>query len=139
MAQINVAPIILRDALLRFSYGSGPTTSDYEMHVSQVEFTPNTPTAMWKGLTPSAIFKKTGASDWTCTMAYAQDWETTDSLSQFLYDHEGEAIDVTFEPVTGGAGWESTIQCAPGVIGGTVDAIPVATSTMACSKPTRAV
>tara|TARA_R100000365_G_C2732152_1_gene62218 strand:- start:146 stop:565 length:420 start_codon:yes stop_codon:yes gene_type:complete len=139
MAQINVAPIILRDVLLRFSYGEGPTTSDFEKHVSQVELTPSASTVTWKGLTPTAVFTDTGFATWTCSLSFAQDWETTDSLSQFLYDHEGEKLDVLFEPVSGGAGWESTITISPGAIGGSVDSVAVATVTLGCTRPTRAV
>lgn len=141
MAQIDVAPIILRDVLLQFTgVGSETGTGDFEKHVSQVEFTPSSSVQTWKGLNPSAVFSAGTAATWTCTLSYAQDWETTNSLSQFLYDNEGEEIDVVFEPVTGGAGWTATIIVQPGSIGGTVDTYATATVTLGVvGKPTRAV
>lgn len=131
MAQIDVAPIIMRDVLLRFTgVGSSTGTGDFEKHVSQVQFDPSSSVQTWKGLTPTSVFSAGTAATWTCTLSYAQDWETTNSLSKFLYDNEGEEIDVLFEPVSGGQGWEATIIVAPGSIGGTVDSYATATVTL---------
>lgn len=137
MAQISVSPIILRNVLLRITgVGSATGTGDFEKHVSQVEFTPSTSPVTWKGLEPTATFSKTPTATWTCTLSFAQDWETTDSLSLFLYENEGEELACLFEPEAGGAGWESTIQITPGAIGGTVDTVAVASVTLGCTKPT---
>lgn len=137
MAQIAVAPIILKDVLLRFTgVGSATGTGDFEKHVSQVEFTPAFSTVTWQGLNPDSTFSKTTTATWSVTLAYAQDWETTDSLSTFLYENEGEELACVFEPVTGAAGWEATVQVAPGAIGGTVNTVAVATVTLGCTKPT---
>lgn len=138
MAQVTVSPIILRDVLLSFTTGES-TTAEFEKHVSQVQFDPTSSVVNWKGLNPEAVFSFGTASTWTCTLAYAQDWETADSLSQYLYDHEGEEIPVTFEPKSGGAGWTATLIIAPGSIGGTVDSVAVATVTLGVKgKPARA-
>lgn len=139
MAQTSVAPIILRDVLLTIGGigGVASATADFEKHVSQVEFTPSAAVQTWKGLTPAAVFSKGTTATWTCTLAYAQDWETTDSLSQFLHDQEGEEVSCTFEPVKGGATWAATLLITPGAVGGTVDAFAVATVTLGVAgKPT---
>lgn len=140
MAQTAIAPIIMRDVLLRFTPGitTGTGAADFEKHVSQVEFTPTSSVVNWKGLDPASVFSKTTTATWTCTLAYAQDWETTDSLSSYLHDEEGEQITCVFEPVKGGATWTATLQITPGAIGGTVDAIAVATVTLGVvGKPVR--
>lgn len=140
MAQIDVAPIILRDVLLRITgVGSATGTGDFEKHVSQVEFTPSASVVNWKGLNPSAVFSYGTTATWTCTLAYAQDWETTNSLSMTLFDNEGEELECLFEPVTGGQGWEATLLITPGAIGGTVDSVAVASVTLGVvGKPAKA-
>lgn len=128
MAQIAVSPIVLRDALLRLTVEA--TSSDFEKHVSQVQFTPSSSVVTWKGLAPDASFSAGTTATWSCQLAYAQDWETTNSLSRFLYDHEGEEVDCVFEPVSGGMGWQAKLIITPGAIGGTVDAVATATVTL---------
>lgn len=121
MAQIGVAPIILTNVL--FSVES----DSYEKHVSSVEFVPSSSTVTWKGLTPTSVFSFGTNSTWVCNLAFAQDWETEDSLSQFLFENEGDEIDVVLEPVNGGAGFSATLIVTPGSIGGAVDAVAVST------------
>lgn len=124
MAQIGVAPIILKNVLFSVEGDS------YEKHVSAVEFVPSPSTVTWKGLTPSAVFTFGTTATWECNLTYAQDWETTDSLSRYLFENEGEEIDVIFEPVNGGAGFSATLIVAPGSIGGAVDSVLSATVTL---------
>lgn len=121
MAQINVDPILLTDVLLSVA------TDSYEKHVSAVEFVPTSQVATWKGLNPASVFSFGGVATWVCNITYAQDWETANSLSQYLHANEGEEIAVTFEPVSGGAGFTATLIVAPGSIGGQVDSVAVGT------------
>ena len=121
MATVTVKPIILTDvAFLVESDG-------YAAHVSSVEFVPSSSVVNWKGLTPSAVFSFGTTATWTCNLTFAQDWETTDSLSRYLFSNEGDEIDVTFQPVSGGAGFTATLIVAPGSIGGAVDSVAVST------------
>lgn len=115
MAQIAVQPIYLKDVVLTVD---GDT---YEKHVSGVTFTPSVTSATWKGLEPSAVFTNVGASTWMIDLAYAQDWETTDSLSAYLFANEGEEITLSFVPVSGGGTWSATVIIVPGAVGGAVD------------------
>lgn len=132
MAQIDIDPIILTNVKLKIG------DDNYEKHVSRVEFTPSAQTVTWKGLTPSAVYSKTTRATWTCNLEYAQDWETVDSLSQYLHDNEGEEVSATFEPEDGGASWAATLLITPGAIGGVVDAVPTASVTLGVSgKPAR--
>lgn len=121
MAAIAVAPIILKD--VSFSVAS----DDYEAHVSQVEFVPSSSTVNWKGLTPSSVFSFGTNATWVCNLSFAQDWETTNSLSKYLFANEGTEVAVTFEPKSGGAAFSATLIIAPGSIGGTVDSVAVST------------
>lgn len=132
MATIAVSPFVLKDVLLTVD------ADNYEAHVSQVEFTPTSSTQTWQGLTPTASFTDVSAATWTCTLSYAQDWETTNSLSLYLFNNEGESVNVTFRPKSGsGPSFQATLIVTPGVIGGTVNQFAVASVTLGVSgKPT---
>lgn len=121
MATIDVQPITLKNVL--FTVGA----DDYAKHVSAVEFVPSTSTTTWKGLHPDAVFTDVAAATWTCNLSFAQDWETVDSLSAYLFDHEGDTVSVTFEPQAGGTGFSADLVITPGSIGGTVDSTAVST------------
>jgi len=121
MAQIAVQPIYLKDCVLSVA------GSDFEKAVSSVSFTPSVATATFKGLEPTAVFTNVGSSTWMVDIAYAQDWETTGSLSAYLYENEGAEVTLTFEPVNGGSSWSADVIIVPGAVGGAVDSYAVAT------------
>jgi len=132
MPTIAIQPIVLTDCLLTIN------GNDYEGHVSSVEFVPTATSATWKGLTPGGSHTATGLATWLCNLGYAQDWETVNSLSGYLFDHEGETVSATFEPKSGGTGFSADIVITPGAIGGTVDAFAVATVSLGVQgKPVR--
>lgn len=124
MATIDVKPIVLRDCVLSVA------ADDYAKHVSGVTITPTTGSVTWNGLTPDAAFNFPTATTWAAQLDYAQDWETANSLSRYLFDHEGEQITMLFEPVAGGLGWEVDVVIAPGSIGGQVNAVATSTVTL---------
>ncbi|WP_024357801.1 hypothetical protein [Leucobacter chironomi] len=123
MTQIAVNPFQLTDCLFTVE------SDNYEAHVSKVEFVPTSTSAQFKGMTPSAAYTFAGTPTWVCNLTFAQDWNTPDSLSRYLFEHTGESIDVTFEPQKGGPAITATLTAQPGSIGGDVDA--VATSSVA--------
>jgi len=133
MPQIEVKPIVLRDCLLRVA------TADYEKHVSGVTITPTTGSVNWAGLTPAAVFNFPAATTWGAQLDYAQDWETPDSLSRFLFDNQGEEVTMLFEPVKGGLGWEIDVVIVPGSIGGQVNAVATSSVTMGVNGQPRPV
>lgn len=122
MPEIVVSPFQLTDCTFQVA------ADNYEAHVSKVEFAPSSTSAKFKGLKPSAVFTFAGSPDWVCNLTFAQDWSTANSLSRYLFEHTGEAVEVTFEPKKGGTAITATIIVQPGSIGGDVDA--VATSTV---------
>jgi hypothetical protein len=118
---IEVVPIVLKNVTFKVA------ADEYEKHVSQVEFVPSASAVNWKGLHKDAVFTDIGSATWVCNLSYAQDWATPNSLSQYLFNHEGEAVDVEFAPEVGGPGFSATLLITPGSIGGTVDAVAVGT------------
>ncbi|WP_433586367.1 hypothetical protein [Microbacterium hydrocarbonoxydans] len=127
MTTIAVKPFVLKDVLFQVE------TDNYEAHLSQVQFDPSSSIQTWQGLTPASVHTDATTATWQGILAYAQDWETPNSFSRYLYDHEGEEIDVVFKPRSGsGPSFSVTIIVTPGSIGGTVNAFATASVTVGC-------
>ncbi|MCU1439994.1 MAG: hypothetical protein JWP85_991 [Rhodoglobus sp.] len=130
MTTIAVAPLVLKDVLLTIG------TDNYEKHVSGVVFTPKASTISWQGLTPAAKFTDVTAAEWTCVLSYVQDWETTNSLSAYLFANEGDTIAVEFKPKSGsGPTFEANLVITPGAIGGQVNAYATTSVTLGSDRP----
>lgn len=115
MTQIAVAPFTLKNVDLKID------ADNYEKHVSAVSFDPKVDQVTWQGLTPDAAFTDTTSPTWTCTLEYAQDWETTNSLAAYLLANAGQQKTVIFKPrgaVTGKPMFTATVIIVPGPIGG---------------------
>lgn len=130
MAQIAVAPFVLKDVILTIG------TDSYEMHCSTAAFNPSSSVLTWQGLTPAAAFSDTTTPSWTCTLNYAQDWETANSLAQYLLANQNTSKVAVFKPrgaTTGKPIFTATILIAPGPIGGDVNTVQVGTVTLGVS------
>ena len=128
MAVIAVKPFVLRDVDLLIG------TDNYEAHVSQCEFVPTTPQLTWTGLANNTV-SASGTSTWVLTIAGAQDWETANSLSQYLHANEGQTVPVTLTPADGSGTFTTDVTIAAANIGGTAAAFSVFTVSMGCTKP----
>lgn len=129
MATIAVAPLVMKDVTLTIG------TDDYKKHVDQVTFTPSAQTQTWTGLGGNS-HTDVGTATWSCVLNYVQDWETTDSLSQYLLENEGESVSVTFKPKSGsGPSFTATVTITPGAIGGSVNAYATTSVTLGSTKP----
>lgn len=127
MAQIAVAPFVLKDVILQIG------TDTYEMHCSSAQFVPSTSVVTWQGLTPAAAFSDTTTPSWTCVLNYAQDWETTNSLAQYLLANQNTEKVAVFKPrgaTTGKPVFTATLLIAPGPIGGDVNTVQTGTVTL---------
>lgn len=122
---IPVKPFVLKDTLFQVA------ADNYEAHCSQIEFAPSAQMQTWQGLTPSSQHTDVGMATWVGNLALAQDWETPNSLSRYLFDHEGETITAIFKPRSGvGISWTVQLIITPGAIGGTVNAFATSTVTL---------
>lgn len=132
MAQISGSPLYMKDVVL--SLGS----NSYEKVVNSVAFTPSGGIATFKGLTPDAVYSFPQSPTWTCDITYAQDWDTTGSLSRYLFDNEGSTVAATFRPRTGaGPSFTANLFITSGAIGGAVDSVATATVSLGVQgKPT---
>lgn len=117
MAQINVTPLYMKDVTLTIG------TDSYEKHVSGVTLTPSYATATWKGLNPNSTFTNTSAAVWTLDLTYVQDWDTTNSLSKYLFANQGATKTITFKPNSANTPTVTvSVIIVAGSIGGQMDA-----------------
>lgn len=129
MAQIAVAPLVLKDVTLTLG------TDTYEKHVDSVAFTPSASTLTWTGL-DGTTHSDVGQATWVSDLSYAQDWDTANSLSQYLLANEGDTVAATLKPRSGsGPSFTSTLTITPGAIGGGVGAYATAKVSLPCTKP----
>ena len=130
MAVIDIDPLVLKDVTLVL----GADGNDYKKHVDQVMFQPSASSVTWTGLGQNTHTDQSTAT-WACTLGYAQDWETADSLSRYLFDHEGEVVTAEFHPRSGsGPSFTTELVITPGAIGGNVNQFGTTTVTLGCRK-----
>jgi hypothetical protein len=113
MTDIAVKPRVFKNYKLQLG------DDNYEAHVSGVTFTPSASVQTWTGADGES-HSDTSVATWVCQLDYAQDWETDESLSIFLLNHEGEHIVTKFFPLDAGPNITATIIITPGAIGGAV-------------------
>lgn len=125
---VSAKPFTLKDVSLLI----GPSATNYEFKtsVSAVTFTPATSQVSWTGLGGNT-FTDVSTATWTVTLEYAQDWDTTTSLSRYLHANEGTTVDCTFKPKSAGTPTVTAkVIIVPGAIGGTVNAVATASVTL---------
>jgi hypothetical protein len=128
MAVIPVSPLFLKDSVIEIA------GSDYAAAVSSVAFTPTSPTVTFTGLKKDAVFTDVGNTTWTVGITFAQDWDSTTSLSRYLFTNAGKTVAMTFRPRVGtGPAFTANVVIQPGAIGGAVGAATTATVTLGLS------
>lgn len=125
---VEVKPLVLKN------YDFIILTKDYKKHLDQVTFTPSASPITWTGAGQNTHTDMSTAT-WVCTVGYAQDWETAGSLSQLLYDSEGQTLDVIFRPKSGvGKEVAAKLIATPGSIGGSIGSFGNTTVTLGCAE-----
>jgi hypothetical protein len=97
-----------------------------------VRFVPSRSIVTWQGGTSDASFSEATNATWTCVLNYAQDWETPDSLAEYLLDNDGQQKVVVFKPKGDGTGlpiFTATLILVAGDIGGDVNTVQTASVT----------
>lgn len=123
-------PLVMKDVTLELG------ADDFASQASSVVFTPSSSTLTWQGLTPDSTFTDIAKATWTVGITYAQDWTAVDSLSRWLFEHEGDTVACEFRPKNGeGVAFTANVSITPGAIGGAVNAISEGTVTLGCDKP----
>jgi len=98
-------------------------SDNYEAAISKAEITPSASTVVFKGVTPGAVYSDVTEASWTANIEYAQDWANPASLANYLHEHAGETVAMTFVPNVGEDAPSVTVDVIlqAGAIGGTVD------------------
>lgn len=131
MATHDVLPLVLKDVELVL----GTDADDFRKHVSGVTYTPTAPTQSWTGLGGNT-HTDVGAPTWTLNLDYVQDWDSVQSLSRYLFEHQGETVTALFRPRSGvGPSFTSEVTITPGAIGGQVNAFATTTVQLGTTAP----
>lgn len=128
MVSVAVKPFILRDVDLVIG------VDNYEAHVSEVTFTPTAAQVNWTGLAGNTV-AATATATWVVTLGYAQDWDTANSLSQYLHANEGTTVAIQFTPGDGEGSFDANVALSPGSIGGVAGVFATSTVSLGCDKP----
>ena len=121
MTAIANKPYVFKDGTVKLG------TDNYESAVSSFTLTPTSSTLTFNAITPAGAFSDNTTPTWVAAIGYAQDWETPNSLSQYLMDHAGETQTLVFEPKAGGVKFTQDVILVPGPIGGAGNTIQEAT------------
>lgn len=125
--KLAVQPHVLKDIVLTID------VDDYARHVSSAQLVPTTSSQKltWQGLSPDASFSDTSTPEttWALVLNYAQDWDTANSLSEYLLAHAGEVKTIVLQPKAGSGQKTFTVDATivPGPVGGNVNTVAVGT------------
>lgn len=121
VSPVAVAPLFLNDVIMQIG-----ATNSFETAISSATFTPSTKLVTFQGGTPASIFNFPAPTTWTLDLEYAQDWDTTDSLANYLHANEGTVVPAVFTPKEGDEDSPTVtanIIIAPGSIGGDIGSV----------------
>jgi hypothetical protein len=123
---------VLRDAVVQIG------DNNFETSISNVTLTPTATSVTWSGVGGNTL-TDSGTATWVAALTFAQDHDTPNSLSEFLFDNEGATFTFYFRPKNGtGSGYSAVITITPGAIGGAVNTFNESTVTLGMNgKPTR--
>lgn len=120
---------------VRFKAPVSVGSDEYTAHLSRAEYVPTQPTSSFTDL-DGKVTNFGGDSSWVLELAGAQDYETLNGLADFLFDHEGEEIEVSFP--FGAYDWAGTVIAAAVNIGGVINQPALFTKQLpAQGKPTK--
>lgn len=122
MAVKEIKPIVINNLVLRL--GDAATGDEFQKAITSAILTPASSNVTFQGGTPDAAFTFPGPTSWTLDLTYAQDVDTVGSLSQYLWEHQGEEVEFMLKPKASGATtWEGSTIIAPGAAGAAVAAV----------------
>lgn len=126
MAAVATVPLFMNNATLKIDTAG----DNYESAISSVKFTPSSSVQTFTAISPGAVYTEAAPTTWTLDLEFVQDWDTADSLANYLLANKGVSKPCVFEPIDGGASVAATIILAPGAIGGAAGAFGTSTVSM---------
>ena len=124
----DIQPIFLKNYALVIA------AFDYRKHLDSFALVPQTSTASWRGAGGNT-HTDVSVTGWQAQAGYMQDWNTPESFSRFLQEHQGQTVDAVFEPEAGnGTSWAVKLILVPGQIGGAIGSAGNVTVTLGCGS-----
>lgn len=123
MSSIAPTPLSMKDCLFQLEAAG----DSYEKAITGVTFTPTASPITATAVSPGAVYTDVPSATWVCAVTFLQDWADSDSLARYLFDHEGDTVAATFEPIAGGATITADLVITPGSIGGDVGTFATST------------
>lgn len=123
MTAILAKPYVFKNGTVKID------VDNFESAVNSFALTPTVTTLTFQSISPAGQFSDTTEPVWVAAIGYAQDWETPESLSNYLLEHAGETKTLVFTPVagTGNTTFSVDVKIVPGPIGGPGNVIAVST------------
>lgn len=92
--------------------------TDVSDEASNITWTQTTSTTTFTPVSGNTV-SDTTPGGWTLAFTYGEDWETETSLSNYIYEHEGDEVELTFKPKgSGTVTWTSKVTLALAGVGG---------------------
>lgn len=127
MTIVDVNPLVMKDVEASIA------DDDFRKALSKVELTPSSSAISWSGLGGNTHTDGSTAT-WTANLTYVQDWDSPESFSRYLFEHEGETKTFEFAPRSGvGPTFAVDIVLTPGAIGGAVNAFAETSVALGCN------
>lgn len=110
--------------------------TSFSKHVNNCTFTPTASSSEWRGGTPDAVFTDSPPASWANALTFVQDWETENSLCNYMLEHDGEKADIIYKPqAEGSVSFLAEVTIVAPTIGGAVGAFNESTVTMPSTRP----
>ncbi len=130
MSEIAAAPRLVKHVKLTCG------TDSFSKHVNNVQFTPSSSLQTWQGGTPDAVFSDQTNPTYVLDLTLVQDWETANSLCNYLLEHEGETAEIEYMPhADGKVSFIADVLLVAPTIGGPVGTYNESTVQMGSTKP----
>jgi hypothetical protein len=124
MALITPTPLYFDDVILTID------GDDYAPAASKASLDPAVSLTRFQGLKPDADFPAS-STDWSLGLSYTQDWDSSASLSRYLFANQGSEVDVTLKPKSGsGPSFTMVLHIVAGSVGGSTRTHAVADVTL---------
>lgn len=131
MTVVSINPRVLKDCIVKFG-----ATNEHQEEITSVTVTPSTSIVTETAVAPGSVYTDQTPATYTLDLEFLQDWETADSLANYLWANEGDNETLIFEPIAGGQTLTATVILTPGSIGGPGGAFPKSSVSLGISgKP----
>lgn len=128
MANITPKPFSLRAAVIQFG------TDNHEAGITGFVVTPTTATSQVTAVNGQS-YSTAGPTSWKANITYIQDFETTGSFANVLFETDGEPEEVRFKLTTNGKTYKTMVTPVPGEMGSAQAGTAMATVSLDCTAP----